>query len=85
MKFYSTNKQSSPTSLQEAVTKGLASDKGLYMPEKIDLLPDSFFENIPEMTFREMAFAVASAFFGEDIESAVLKTIVDDTLTFETP
>ena len=85
MKYYSTNKQSQPVSLQDAVTKGLASDKGLYMPEKIDFLPDAFFENISEMTFQEMSLVVAEAFFGEDVEPAVLKSIVYDTLNFETP
>ena len=32
MKYYSTNKQAPYASLEEAVVKGLASDKGLYMP-----------------------------------------------------
>ena len=71
--------------LEEAVLKGLASDKGLYMPEKINVLPNDFFENISEMTFREMSLVVASAFFGNEIEPAELKSIVDDTLSFETP
>ena len=35
MKYYSTNHQASDASLEEAVVKGLASDKGLYMPEAI--------------------------------------------------
>ena len=35
MKYYSTNKQAPYASLEDAVVKGLASDKGLYMPESI--------------------------------------------------
>mgnify|MGYP002585973240 CR=1 FL=1 len=35
MKYYSTNKQALLASLEEAVVKGLAGDKGLYMPEHI--------------------------------------------------
>ncbi|MDR2621837.1 MAG: threonine synthase [Dysgonamonadaceae bacterium] len=85
MNYYSTNKQSPAVSLQEAVVKGLASDKGLYMPERIPAMPASFFEKIPTMDFREMSYEVASAFFGEDIEAPVLKEIVYDTLRFETP
>ena len=42
MKYYSTNHQAPKVSLQEAVVKGLASDKGLYMPEVIKSLPQSF-------------------------------------------
>ena len=46
MKFYSTNKKVSPVSLQKAVVDGLAGDRGLYMPERIPVLPASFFDEI---------------------------------------
>ena len=85
MKYYSTNKQAPIASLQEAVVKGLASDKGLYMPERIKQLPDSFFEEMKDMSFQEIAYVVADAFFGEDIEADILKSIVYDTLNFDTP
>ena len=85
MNYYSTNKKAPIATLQEAVVKGLAGDRGLYMPEKIKKLPDSFFEKIKDMTFHEIAFAVADAFFGEDIERDILKQIVEDTLNFDTP
>ena len=35
MQYYSTNNHSPLATLEEAVVKGLAGDKGLYMPEKI--------------------------------------------------
>lgn len=85
MKYYSTNKQTPEVSLQEAVVKGLAPDKGLYMPEKIKTLPQSFFDKIGNMTFQEIAYTVADAFFGEDVEPDTLKDIVYDTLNFDTP
>ena len=85
MKYYSTNKQTPDVSLQEAVVKGLAPDKGLYMPEKIKTLPQSFYDNISNLSFQEIAYTVADAFFGEDIEAETLKTIVYDTLSFDTP
>ena len=85
MKYYSTNKQAPLASMQEAVVKGLASDKGLYMPENIKQLPDSFFEEMKDMSFQEIAYVVADAFFGEDIEADILKSIVYDTLNFDTP
>ena len=55
MKYYSTNHQAPDASLQEAVVKGLASDKGLYMPEVIQSLPQSFYDNIENMSFQESA------------------------------
>ena len=46
MKYYSTNHQASDASLEEAVVKGLASDKGLYMPKAIKPLPQEFYDQI---------------------------------------
>lgn len=85
MKYYSTNKRSAEVSLQEAVVKGLAPDNGLYMPENIAKLPADFFDTIDKLSFQEMSFQVARAFFGEDIDDQTLREIVFDTLAFETP
>lgn len=85
MKYYSTNKQAPDATLEEAVVKGLASDKGLFMPYEIKQLPASFFDEIDQLSFQEIAFRVADAFFGEDIPSDTLKQIVYDTLNFDTP
>lgn len=85
MRYYSTNGQSSSVSLHEAVVRGLASDRGLFMPERIKTLPEEFFDNIGKMSFQEIAYTVADAFFGEDVEKEALKNIVYDTLSFDCP
>ena len=85
MKYYSTNQQAPIASLEEAVVKGLAADKGLFMPETIKSLPQSFYDNIENLSFQEMAYQVADAFFGEDIPAETLKQIVYDTLNFDVP
>ena len=85
MKYYSTNKQAPMATLREAVVKGLAGDRGLYMPEQIKQLPASFFENIDRLSFQEIACTVADAFFGEDVEAGALRQIVCDTLSFDCP
>lgn len=85
MKYYSTNGNSPLSTLQNAVVKGLAPDRGLYMPEQIKKLPKQFFDNIENLSFQEIAYQVADAFFGEDIPADDLKQIVYDTLSFETP
>ena len=82
MKYYSTNKQASDASLEEAVVKGLA---GLYMPYEIKPLPKSFFDEIENLSFQEIAYRVADAFFGEDVPAETLKNIVYDTLSFDVP
>lgn len=85
MKYYSTNHTAPEVTLGEAVVRGLAPDKGLYMPEQIEKLPRSFYDGIASMSFHEIACRVAEAFFGDDIEHETLRKIVCDTLSFETP
>ena len=67
MKYYSTNKQAPMASLQEAVVKGLAADRGLFMPMTIKPLPQDFYDTIDSLSFQEIAYRVADAFFGEDV------------------
>ena len=85
MKYYSTNHKAPLASLQQAVEQGLALDRGLYMPERLNQLPDIFFEHIDNMSFQELSFEVARALFGEDVDEDDLRRIVYDTLNFETP
>ncbi|MCR4593207.1 MAG: threonine synthase [Bacteroidaceae bacterium] len=85
MKYYSTNGKAPLATLQKAVVKGLAEDKGLYMPQSIKPLPQSFFGNIQNLSFQEIAYQVADCFFGEDVEADALRKIVYDTLSFDVP
>ena len=85
MNYYSTNQQAPIASLEKAVVKGLAEDRGLYMPERIKPLPASFFDEIEKKSFQEIAYTVADAFFGEDVEAEALREIVYDTLSFDCP
>lgn len=85
MKYYSTNKNAPDATLEEAVVKGLAADRGLYMPAEIKKLPVSFFEEIDKLSFQEIAYRVADTFFGSDIPAETLKQIVYDTLSFDVP
>ena len=85
MKYYSTNGKAPIADLHKAVVKGLAEDRGLYMPEKIKQLPQAFFDTIETKTFQEIAYTVADAFFGEDVDAKSLKQIVYDTLSFDCP
>ena len=80
MKYYSTNHSTPDVTLHEAVVKGLAADRGLFMPEEIRPLPKEFFDNIQNMTFQDIAVKVAEAFFGDDIPAADIESIVRDTV-----
>ena len=85
MKYYSTNKQAPFASLEDVVIKGLANDKGLYMPEYIPTIDKNVVASMKNKSFQELADIVAQAFFGQDMDSQSLTDIVYDTLSFETP
>ena len=85
MNYYSTNGKAPLATLEKAVVKGLAEDKGLYMPERIKPLPQEFFDNIQDMSLQEIAYRVADCFFGEDVDAESLRKIVNETLSFDIP
>ncbi len=85
MIYYSTNGKAPIADLRKAVVKGLAEDRGLYMPERINKLPKAFFDDMKDMKFQDIAYNVASAFFGEDVDLDSLKDLVYDTLQFDCP
>ena len=85
MKYYSTNGKAPLADLEKAVVKGLAEDRGLYMPERINKLPKAFFDEIQDLTFKDIAYNVAASFFGEDVDGDGLQDLVYDTLSFDCP
>lgn len=85
MNYYSTNHKAPTVTLKEAVVKGLAPDKGLYMPCRIPQLSKHFFEQMPNMSLQEISYTVASALFGEDVPQKQLKEIVYDAMSFDIP
>ncbi|MBC7000103.1 threonine synthase [Cytophaga sp. FL35] len=85
MKFYSLHKEAPAVSFKEAVVRGIAPDKGLYFPESFTPLPDSFFEQIEELSNHEIAFNAIHQFVSEEIPNEELKEILKNTLDFDFP
>lgn len=85
MRLYSTNGEVEEVSLEEAVFKGLPDDNGLFMPTEIPQLPSSFFDNIDQLSFQEIALEVSKALIGTEVPEADLKHIIDDAINFDAP
>lgn len=85
MNYYSLNHKAPMVSFKEAVVKGLAPDKGLYFPESITKLPDTFFQNIENMDNVTIAYEVIQQFVGDEIPENELKSILEDVLSFNFP
>ncbi|WP_109831458.1 threonine synthase [Reichenbachiella versicolor] len=85
MKYYSTNKSVPEVSFEEAIFKGLPDDNGLYMPDTIHKLDQSFFDNIENMSLAEIGYEVASKYIEDEIPAEDLKKIVAETMNFDIP
>ncbi|UGS22518.1 threonine synthase [Flavobacterium channae] len=85
MKYFSTNNHNIKVRFKDAVIHGLAPDKGLYFPEEIPQLPQSFFNNIENLSDTEIAYTVLQPFIGDEIPEYALKEIINETLTFDFP
>jgi threonine synthase len=81
--YHSTNSPNVSVPLKEAILRSLPADNGLYMPDKITPLPDSFWQKWRDFSIQEIGFHVASAFFGEDVPEDKLREIVNGTLSFD--
>lgn len=85
MKFYSTNNRNHVADLKTAVLKGLAPDKGLYMPESIPVLPKKFWDELPGKSMGQIGFEVLKHFFCPDIPEDKFKSMVEDAFNFPVP
>ncbi|MFD0750543.1 threonine synthase [Mucilaginibacter calamicampi] len=85
MKLYSTNNPESRVSFKEAVFNSMPQDKGLYMPESIPRLSDTFLNNLDGYSLPEIAYHVANNLIGDDIPADDLKAIIYDAINFYAP
>jgi threonine synthase len=85
MLLYSTKNKSRFVSLQEAVFKGLPEDNGLYMPEKLPRLTDSFIQNLKSYSFQAVGFEICKSLFQGAIPEKDLKNIIEEAVSFPAP
>jgi threonine synthase len=83
MKYYSTNRNASPTTYGEAVIRGLAPDFGLYYPEEIPLMPKGLIGS--GKSLHEISFEAIKHFVGAEISNSELQSIVENVLNFPLP
>ncbi|MEC7617138.1 MAG: threonine synthase, partial [Bacteroidota bacterium] len=85
MQYFSLNNNAKAVGFEKAVRFGLAPDRGLYFPQQIDPLSDSFWDNFLQMSHHEIALHVIEQFVGDEIPKDELQKIVEDTLCFDFP
>lgn len=85
MILHSTLGKSEKVSFARGIVNGLAPDGGLYLPDTLPRLPKALFNNIAEMSAREIGYVVMTTLLGDIIPPTQLKQIVDDALNFDIP
>ncbi len=85
IKYYSTNLKANPVSFGEALLKGLAPDRGLFMPKEIPKLSREEIQSFSEKEYYEIAFAIAKRFLGDQVPENNLKAITKDSYNYPIP
>ncbi len=83
MLLRSTRNASPLASFPEAVSRGLAPDGGLYVPEVYPRFTLSFWQNLRGMSTHEIAFAFFKELLSTDFDHASLKSVTRDAFSFD--
>lgn len=84
MLYVSTNGNKT-VSLRQAVEQCYAGDGHLYLPQQLPQLPKAYFNNIEQMSLREIAFVVMRTLLDNEIEASMLKDIIDHSFDIPMP
>jgi len=85
MQLYSTTDTSIRVSMREAVLQGMPDTGGLYMPVTLPEMPAEFFTALPDRTLTDIAYDIASEFFGDEIPASALESLVTEAINFPAP
>ncbi|HVQ44753.1 MAG TPA: threonine synthase [Candidatus Saccharimonadia bacterium] len=85
MKFYALGNPRDSATFREAVERGLAKNGSLYFPTRIPKLSRPQLESLVDATPSEVAYVLLSAWLGDELAEANLRSIIAQACTFEVP
>ncbi|MBP3193135.1 threonine synthase [Natronogracilivirga saccharolytica] len=85
MRLHSTSDNKVTADFRTAVKQGLAPDGGLYMPDSLPVLPDTFWVDAGKKDIASVAQHVFDTLLKDDFSDAERKEIVDRAFTFDAP
>jgi len=83
--FYSTNRSAERIPFRQALLKGQAPDKGLYMPETIPVLTEKQIAAFSGFSYAQIAFEVSRLFLAGQIPDEDLLEITENAYTYDVP
>lgn len=85
IKYFSTNHKAAEVTFGEALLKGLAPDKGLFMPNAIPSFSPQELNSLKGNQYYEIAAKVFSKFLGDEVPMADLLPMTKDAYNFAVP
>jgi threonine synthase len=85
VQYYSTNLKTEKVTFREALLKGQAPDKGLYMPLEIPVFSPEEILKFSGLKYHEIAYEVAKGFLKGQISDEDLRQITEDSYNYEVP
>lgn len=83
--YYSTNRKAEKVTFKEALLKGLAPDKGLFMPDPIPKISAEEILSYADKPYYEIAYEVGRKFLAKEIPDKDLYPITKDAYNFDVP
>ncbi len=85
IRFISTQSNSEPCTFTEAMTRGLAPDGGLYLPNRFPVLSGKFWNGIEDLSLQEIAYQFTEPYFETDDQKKLIHEVIMDALDFDAP
>jgi threonine synthase len=85
IRLHSTNRIAPQVDFKEAILKGQAPDKGLYMLDEIPALNDEEIFSFRDLELPQIAYRVLSKIIGDLIPKKQLESIINRAMNFEIP
>ncbi len=85
IKYFSTNHKAAEVTFGEALLKGLAPDKGLFMPNAIPTFSKDELNALKGKQYYEIAATVFSKFLGDEVPMSDLLAMTKDAYNFDVP
>lgn len=82
MIYYNLKNREETTGFTGAVEKGISSDMGLFMPERIPQPDAGFFRRLQHLSMPEIAMEIGPMYTGDEIPLTVMRQICEEAFDF---
>ncbi len=85
IRYYSTNQTVDPVPFQEALLQGQATDRGLYLPDRVPTISREELRAWKDLSYAEIAYKVLAKYVSEDFDEQHLTALCKDAYDYDVP